>query len=82
LIEIQPTPGTSLTHDGGYVLGGNGKRFDIRIHALKMQTPTPDPEWSNAIENQARMVGNTPDNVEGALRLVEGVLGTKLDYGL
>ena len=60
LIEIQPTPGTSLTHDGGYVLGGNGKRFDIRIHALKMQTPTPDPEWSNAIENQARMVGNTP----------------------
>ena len=36
----------------GSTLAGSGKNFDIRIHALTMQTPKPS-EWIETIEQQA-----------------------------
>ena len=44
-------------------LRGTGKTFDIRIHALTMQTPKPET-WIEAIEQQAARPANADDDWE------------------
>lgn len=47
--NLLESPQLSLVHGA---LTGKGKTFDVRIHALTMQTPEP-AKWISAIEHQA-----------------------------
>jgi len=45
------------------ILSGKGKRFDIRIHSLSLQTPETS-DWINTIEEQAALPVNTKQDWE------------------
>ncbi len=56
--NLLESPQLSLT---GGALKGKGKTFDIRIHALTMQTPEPS-KWIETIERQAARPGNVEND--------------------
>ena len=70
----------SLTLKDG-ALRGTGKTFDIRIHALTMQTPKAET-WIEAIERQAAQPGGRGAGLGAAPRVVGGLLGPELDRRL
>ncbi|MEI6352076.1 MAG: DUF5703 domain-containing protein, partial [Verrucomicrobiota bacterium] len=59
--NLVESPGLSVT---GGALGGKGKKFDLRIHSLTMQTPDPANTWAKAIEELASKPVNLPSDWE------------------
>jgi len=53
LVELNSGGGSQKAGVTDGKLTGAGKRFDVRIHALTMQTPDPGKAWAGAIEELA-----------------------------